>query len=71
MNAFREALFANDLIQFRLGSGTVLTRLTAKVTRPPANANAWRVADGPWVRDFGGRYMETGLGKLVWQEAKS
>lgn len=69
MSNFRQALFASDLIQFRMKSGQVLTRLTAELERPPYNAVAWRIEDdGPWCRDFGGRYLETGTGKLIWQE---
>lgn len=69
MSDFREALFVSDIIQFRLRSGQVLTRLTAGLERPPWNATAWRIDnDDRWCPDFGGRYLETGTGKLIWQE---
>ena len=76
MSAFREALFANDALYFLTHTGTrtgqVLLRFTAEMTRPPWVAQAWRASEQePWNTDFGGRWLETGAGKMIWQERES
>lgn len=68
---FADALFVSDLIQFKLGSGQVLTRLTSKVRYPPVIAVAWRIGDGDWQHDLGGQWIETGKGSMVWEPAKN
>ena len=72
MTTFKEALFLNDLIQFLLPSGQVLTRRTCLIDRPPSQAKGWRVDDdGEWITDMGGQWLETGEGKMIWRERAS
>lgn len=54
------------LVMLRMASGQLLTRIIRVESPPPWGAVAWRTATG-WSKDFGGRWLERGDGRLFWE----
>jgi hypothetical protein len=47
--------------------GQVLSRIRDGKEPPAVKAEAWKPAGGKWSYDFGGRWLESGSGKLFWE----
>lgn len=47
--------------------GIVIARMRDEADPPLYGAEAWKPAGGRWSTDFGGRRLEKGDGRLIWE----